>query len=187
MYYKNTRIMIKCQIVAGLNTPCHHAASRIIDPPDSAMFRITVIGLVTLVLAMGVGRFAFTPMLPMMREDGLVDIEGGGILASVHFLGCWLGAVSVTRIPCAPKTLLRNSLITMTGLQEAHRIAPKEEVMRHIAVMTAVFATGQMLGPVFASSLYGLTESFSLTLVITSALLLVTAMTLTDRPATATV
>jgi predicted MFS family arabinose efflux permease len=75
-------------------------------------------------------------------------------------------------------------VITMTGMQEAHRIAPKEEVMRHIAVMTAVFATGQMLGPVFASSLYGLTESFSLTLVITSALLLVTAATLTGGTAT---
>ncbi len=55
--------------------------------PQSTIFRITLVGLVSLALAMGIGRFAFTPLLPMMREDGLVSITDGGFLASVHFLG----------------------------------------------------------------------------------------------------
>ena len=38
-------------------------------------------------------------------------------------------------------------IITMAGIKEAHRIAPPHDVMRHIAVMTAAFATGQMIGP----------------------------------------
>ncbi len=50
--------------------------------------------------------------------------------------------------------------------------------MRHIAVMTASFATGQMNGPVFASAVYVLTQSFAVSLIITSATLAITAMTL---------
>ena len=44
--------------------------------PQSSISRITLVGLVSLALAMGIGRFAFTPLLPMMREDGLVNIAG---------------------------------------------------------------------------------------------------------------
>ena len=374
--------------------------------PQSSIFRITLVGLVSLALAMGIGRFAFTPLLPMMREDGLVSITDGGLLASVHFLGYWLGAVFATKIPCPPKMMLRVSLlvigvgtvgmgvtddftvwlilrwlsgvcsawtlvlvsnyyvkhladhgraeyqgwvfsgvgagiwiaglgslafmvnqigsslswqimgaisliaicavclnmgpeipavrlvvhnresqrtpliwrtvvaygaagigysipatylpvmareivqsplifgwswpvfgaaafvstllaarfqrrysnrqlwaasqvvmaiglllpvihphiltihtaglcvggtfmiITMTGMKEAHRIAPPQDVMRHIAVMTTSFATGQMIGPVFASSVYDLTQSFAVSLIMTSATLIITAMTL---------
>ena len=373
---------------------------------QSSIFRITLVGLVSLALAMGIGRFAFTPLLPMMREDGLASITDGGLLASVHFLGYWLGAVFAAKIPFPPKTMLRLSLlaigvgtvgmgvtddftvwlilrwlsgvcsawtlvlvsnyyvkhladngraeyqgwvfsgvgagiliaglgclvfmvnqigsslswqimgaisliaicavclnmgpeipavrlvvhnresqrspldwrtvvaygamgigyiipatylpvmareivqsplifgwswpvfgaaafvstllaarfqkrysdrqiwaasqvvmaiglllpviyphiltiitaglcvggtfmiITMTGMKEAHRIAPPQDVMRHIAVMTASFATGQMIGPVFASSVYDLTQSFAVSLIITSAILVITAMTL---------
>ncbi len=69
-------------------------------------------------------------------------------------------------------------IITMTGMKEAHRIAPPQDVMRHIAVMTVSFATGQIIGPVFASSVYNLTQSFAVSLIITSATLIITAMTL---------
>ena len=68
--------------------------------------------------------------------------------------------------------------ITMTGMKEAHRIAPSNDVMRHIAVMTASFATGQMIGPVFAGFVYGLTQSFAVSLIIASATLILTAMML---------
>ncbi len=374
--------------------------------PHLSNFRIALVGLVSLALAMGIGRFAFTPLLPMMREDGLVSIADGGLLASVHFLGYWLGAVLAAKVSFPPKTMLRLSLlvigagtlgmgvtddftvwfilrwlngvcsvwvlvlvsnyyvkhlaencraeyqgwvfsgvgagitiaglgclvfmvnqigsspswqimgaisliavcavclnmgpeipavrlvvhnresqrspldwriviaygamgigyiipatylpvmareivqsplifgwswpvfgaaafvstllaarfqkrysnrqiwaasqvvmaiglllpvihphiltiitaglcvggtfmiITMTGMKEAHRLAPPEDVMRHIAAMTASFATGQMIGPVFASSVYDLTQSFAVSLIITSATLVITALTL---------
>ena len=73
--------------------------------------RIALLGLLSLALAMGVGRFAFTPMLPMMRADGITDIAGGGRLAAVHFIGYWLGAVMASRIPLAPRTHLGIALI----------------------------------------------------------------------------
>jgi len=69
-------------------------------------------------------------------------------------------------------------IITMTGMKEAHRIAPPHDVMRHIAVMTASFATGQMIGPVFASVVHDLTQGFAVSLIVASAMLILSAITL---------
>jgi MFS family permease len=44
---------------------------------------------------MGIGRFAFTPILPMMQEDAGVSIALGGWLASANYLGYLAGALSV--------------------------------------------------------------------------------------------
>ena len=82
-------------------------------PKDMSTFRATVVGLASLAIAMGIGRFAFTPLLPMMRDDGLVTIGGGGLLASVHFLGYLLGALSAAWLPGSPKTAMRVSLLTI--------------------------------------------------------------------------
>ncbi len=76
-------------------------------------FRICLVGLAALAVAMGVGRFSFTPILPLMQDDGLLDISGGGLLNSVHFLGYWLGAVFASRLPLAPIHGLRLSLMTI--------------------------------------------------------------------------
>lgn len=82
---------------------------------NSATFRITLIGLVSLAIAVGIGRFAFTPLLPMMRADGLIGIAEGGWLASGHFLGYLIGALSAAVIPCPPRLLLRIALIAIGG------------------------------------------------------------------------
>ena len=82
-------------------------------PRQLSLFRIAFVGLLSLALAMGIGRFAFTPLLPMMREDGLASIADGGVLASVHYLGYWLGAVFAAKIPLSPRTMLRLSLLVV--------------------------------------------------------------------------
>jgi len=78
-----------------------------------SIFRITLIGMISLALAMGIGRFAFTPLLPMMQEDGLLNIMDGGYLASIHLFGYWLGAVFATKITWPPKAMLRFSLLAI--------------------------------------------------------------------------
>lgn len=75
--------------------------------------RIVIVGLCSLAIAMGIGRFAYTPLLPLMQNDGLLSIESGGLLASVHFLGYWLGAVYAAKLPYSPKSTLRFSLIAI--------------------------------------------------------------------------
>ena len=61
-------------------------------------------------------------------------------------------------------------VITMAGLREAHRIANPADAVRHVAAMTAAFATGQTIGPVFAGALYDATASFAPSLIATAIL-----------------
>lgn len=55
--------------------------------------RIALAGLAALAVAMGIGRFAFTPILPMMLQDAGVSVAGGGWLASANYLGYFVGAL----------------------------------------------------------------------------------------------
>ena len=48
---------------------------------------------------MGIGRFAFTPLLPMMLHDGLLDLPQASWLASANYLGYWLGAMGCAMQP----------------------------------------------------------------------------------------
>src|SRR5207302_1288207 len=43
---------------------------------------------------MGIGRFAFTPLLPMMQADAGLSLAQGGWLASANYLGYLAGALS---------------------------------------------------------------------------------------------
>ena len=66
-------------------------------PPGA--WPIALAGLVSLAVAMGIGRFAFTPLLPMMLADGVVDLPGASWLASANYLGYMLGAIGCTLQP----------------------------------------------------------------------------------------
>ncbi len=51
-----------------------------------------------LAVALGVGRFAFTPLLPLMLKSGALDIRHGGWLASANYAGYLTGALSCAAI-----------------------------------------------------------------------------------------
>ena len=50
-------------------------------------------GFVALAVAMGIGRFAFTPILPVMRHEGALSPAGAAWLASANYTGYLVGAV----------------------------------------------------------------------------------------------
>jgi len=87
--------------------------------------RIAVAGLVALAVAMGIGRFAFTPILPMMLSDRVVDLHGASWLASANYIGYLSGAAALTLQPMLwkrlgwravdPPTLVRVGLVA-TGV-----------------------------------------------------------------------
>jgi MFS family permease len=66
---------------------------------DRQALRVALAGLVSLAVAMGLGRFAFTPILPMMLNDGLVDLPQASWLASSNYLGYLMGALACALQP----------------------------------------------------------------------------------------
>ena len=56
-------------------------------------------GLAALAAAMGIGRFAFTPVLPMMLAAGEASLADGGWLAAANYAGYLAGALSAARMP----------------------------------------------------------------------------------------
>ncbi len=60
---------------------------------------LALAGLVALGVAMGIGRFAFTPLLPLMLAERTVDLTGASLLASANYLGYLVGAVGCTFQP----------------------------------------------------------------------------------------
>jgi MFS family permease len=80
--------------------------------PRSAL-TVALAGLVALAVAMGIGRFAFTPVLPMMQEDAGVSLAMGGWLASANYVGYLAGALSVIWWRIDATTGIRAGLATI--------------------------------------------------------------------------
>ncbi|HVR48832.1 MAG TPA: YbfB/YjiJ family MFS transporter [Pseudorhodoferax sp.] len=68
-------------------------------PAAYGPWAIAAAGAIGLATAMGIGRFAFTPLMPMMLHDGVIDLAGASWLASANYLGYLLGAVLCTLQP----------------------------------------------------------------------------------------
>jgi hypothetical protein len=79
---------------------------------------VCVAGMLSLAVAMGIGRFAFTPMLPYMIRDAQLDLSAGGWLASANYGGYLLGALTASRIPLGAARLGVVSLL-LTALLTA--------------------------------------------------------------------
>jgi len=111
---------------------------------------VALAGLVALAVAMGIGRFAFTPILPMMLHDGVIDLAGASWLASANYLGYLAGALLCTFQPwiwarirwlplLAYSTLVRAGLLA-TGvltLAMAVQFAAAWPVLRFLAGVTS--------------------------------------------------
>jgi hypothetical protein len=72
---------------------------------------VCAIGAIALAIAMGIGRFAFTPLLPLMVRDGALASSDGAWLAASNYLGYLAGALSASRLGLALPALMRWSLL----------------------------------------------------------------------------
>ena len=62
------------------------------QPPSPA--RLAVGGMLAMASAFGIGRFVYTPILPVMIADGALTPASAGIVAAANFLGYLLGALA---------------------------------------------------------------------------------------------
>jgi MFS family permease len=72
--------------------------------------RSVVAAFLALACAMGVGRFALTPLLPLMQQDAGEAVSAGTWLGCANYLGYFLGAGLAYRLPCVPGTAIRWAL-----------------------------------------------------------------------------
>ncbi|MEP5229903.1 MAG: YbfB/YjiJ family MFS transporter [Alloalcanivorax sp.] len=68
-------------------------------PQEHNAFRIALAGAFSLVIALGIGRFLFTPALPDMIADTSLTAVTGGYLAAVNYGGYFLGAILAMAVP----------------------------------------------------------------------------------------
>src|SRR5262249_39641024 len=61
--------------------------------------------------AIGIGRFAFTPVLPMMQKDFGLSLRAAGWLASANYAGYFIGALSAVWLRIAPRVIVRAALV----------------------------------------------------------------------------
>jgi len=62
-------------------------------------------GLLTVLLAQGIGRFGYTPLLPLMQQAEGFGPGIGGYIASVNYWGYLFGALLATRVATSPNRL----------------------------------------------------------------------------------
>ena len=80
---------------------------------------LALAGLLSLAAAMGLGRFAFTPVLPLMLQEGRLDIAQGGWLAAANYAGYLAGALTASRVPLRAGTLGVVALMATAALTAA--------------------------------------------------------------------
>src|SRR5947199_6384859 len=78
--------------------------------PSLSTAAVCAIAATALAVAMGIGRFAFTPLLPLMVRDGSLTQSAGAWLAASNYLGYLAGALTASRLGLSPPTVMRASL-----------------------------------------------------------------------------
>ncbi len=63
-----------------------------------AQTRPLLAGILALAAAMGIGRFAYTPLLPALQEAGGLDTARAGLIAAANYAGYLLGALLVVLV-----------------------------------------------------------------------------------------
>lgn len=88
-------------------------SSATVDPIDQyTPARVIFAGICALILTIGIGRFAYTPLLPIMREQAGLSGIGAGWLATINYAGYLGGALLASSI----HTLQRKFVLYRIGL-----------------------------------------------------------------------
>ena len=82
------------------NGAMHAPLEAKVEPADArgGPAAIAATGLIALAVAMGIGRFAFTPVMPMMEADAGLTLRAAGWLAAANYLGYFVGALCAARL-----------------------------------------------------------------------------------------
>ena len=82
-----------------------------VEKYDQATWSVVVMGLVALAIAMGIGRFAFTPLMPLMLRDGTISAATGAEWAAANYAGYLVGALTASWFASDLRSGLRIGLL----------------------------------------------------------------------------
>lgn len=82
-------------------------------------WQIILIGILALAVTLGVGRFAFTPLMPLMLRDETFGPATGAEWATANYVGYLIGAITASRFSTHPKLGLVLSLLGITATTSA--------------------------------------------------------------------
>jgi MFS family permease len=86
------------------------------QPPEPSSTSAVLVGMTALAGAMGIGRFAMTPIMPLMQHDAGLTIAQGSWLAAGNYLGYLLGALACIAAPPRPAAAIRWGLVCVSVL-----------------------------------------------------------------------
>ena len=69
----------------------------------STPWAVVALGICALAVAMGIGRFAFTPLMPLMLRDGTISAATGAEWAAANYIGYLAGALTASRFASDPR------------------------------------------------------------------------------------
>jgi len=78
-----------------------------------------VAGCVALAVAIGIGRFAFTPVLPLMQDAYSMPVADAGWLAASNYVGYFLGSIAAGAWHLKSQTAIRGGLVAIAALTAA--------------------------------------------------------------------
>ncbi|MDB5651524.1 MAG: transporter [Hyphomicrobiales bacterium] len=90
---------------------------------DAPTWQVIGAGVVALAIAMGIGRFAFTPLLPLMLRDGALEGGSGATWAAANYAGYLLGALTAPLIASRPDKGMRPALVGIAATTVAIPLA----------------------------------------------------------------
>ncbi len=108
---------MKCRLLSFPSIPAMQHALPSSSPLPAAhearasAWRVAIAGMIALSVAMGIGRFAFTPILPMMLHDGSITLAQGSWLATGNYLGYFVGALACMAVRGDAARLTRIGLV----------------------------------------------------------------------------
>lgn len=113
-------------------------------PKPSAVLWTAIAGSLSLAVAMGIGRFAFTPILPMMLRDGSLGLDLASHLATANYLGYLAGAMISMALPKSwpAARIIRLSLVLtiLLTIAMAAPVPPLWIVLRFLAGVASAMA-----------------------------------------------
>jgi len=117
---------------------------------------IALAGLAALAVSQGIGRFAMTPILPMMQAEGL-SLGQGGWLAAANYLGYLAGALSTIWLVANASLAIRAALLAIGLATLAMGLVENFALQLALRAVAGV-ASGWVLVLVSAWALERLTE-----------------------------